>query len=114
MDIEEATEKCKMFINNRATIQIIQSTKESINFATYDTTPIEVVLNKLEKKEKIIKALVDYLIEGLQTKSYEEKICIEDILNKIEKLGYEFENPCNMRNMFKNVTLDTIFEFKED
>lgn len=130
MSIEKATERCKALTNpeqgcwigisNQKAIETVLSELERIQNEKELHIKLEQQYKKeyldlkaeLEKKENIIKALVDYLIEGLQTKSYEEKICMEDILNKIENLGYEFENPCNMRNMFKNVTKLEKIEWK--
>lgn len=102
MNIEEVIEKCKMFIKNRATIQTIQSTKEGINFTTYDTTTIETVLNELEKKDSIINEMAKF-IAGLDidelickdrehcTGDYEYETCEECIkeyfTNKAENVG---------------------------
>jgi len=61
MDVKEAIEKCNLYIQAGATINVVDKVDGKMAFVTYDTTAIETVLSELEKKDEIVKSIIQRL-----------------------------------------------------
>lgn len=90
LDLEEAIEKCEMFIRNGSTIQLIDKDDDGcLQFHSYSTEPIEVLLDKFKEDELFINMLKksDASKEQSSMNYYCEMKMYKDEMNKYRKIA---------------------------
>ena len=90
LDLEEAIEKCEMFIRNGSTIQLIDKDDDGcLQFHSYSTESIEVLLDKFKEDELFINMLKksDASKEQSSMNYYCEMKMYKDEMNKYRKIA---------------------------
>ena len=90
LDLEEAVKKCEMFIRNGSTIQLIDKDDDGcLQFHSYSTEPIEVLLDKFKEDELLISMLKksDASKEQSSMDYYCEMKMYKDEMNKYRKIA---------------------------
>lgn len=90
LDLEEAIKKCEMFIRNGSTIQLIDKDDDGcLQFHSYSTESIEVLLDKFKEDELFINMLKksDASKEQSSMNYYCEMKMYKDEMNKYRKIA---------------------------
>ena len=90
LDLKEAIKKCEMFIRNGSTIQLIDKDDDGcLQFHSYSTESIEVLLDKFKEDELFINMLKksDASKEQSSMNYYCEMKMYKDEMNKYRKIA---------------------------